>query len=389
MKPTLWIISELFYPEETSTAYIMTELANALSVKYSVKVICGPEVYDANKKRDANSSMALSPGVELHRVKGVRENKKNTLSRIRKFLLISKRLYEIAESSIKEGEKVFMVSNPFPLIVMMGRLRRRRNFTLSMLVHDVFPEGMIQRFHLRGFVARWVMNIFNKAYGSTDLLISLGRDMCDLLGRKTNGKVEIVQIENWGDTENILPSATGTDDILTIQYAGNIGRAQNIKEFIDLLKEAGNPSIRFDVWGTGEMEDSLKNYVDDIGLSDTVSFKGAYFRSQQNEVLNSCDIALVMLNSRMYGRGVPSKTYNILAAGKPVLYIGPEGSEIGLMVQENGIGYSFDNSSADVIASLLRSLKKSDLSGMGEKSRALAEGSYSKQAILKKFVDTI
>lgn len=41
----------------------------------------------------------------------------------------------------------------------------------------------------------------------------------------------------------------------------------------------------------------------------------------------------------MYGLGVPSKTYNILASGRPILFFGPKNSEIDLLVRENGIGY--------------------------------------------------
>lgn len=41
MKQRLWLVSELFSPEETSTGYIMEEMANALSNKYKVTVVYG------------------------------------------------------------------------------------------------------------------------------------------------------------------------------------------------------------------------------------------------------------------------------------------------------------------------------------------------------------
>lgn len=220
-KPTLWVISELFYPEETSTGYIMTEIANALTTKYNVKVICGPEVYDAKKKRDDASKQQLEPSIELVRVKGVSENKKSTLSRAKKFLLISRRLFKVAKKNIMDGDVVFMVSNPFPLILSMAKLKKGRNFRLVMLVHDVFPEGMLQKFHIKGFLATVLMNKFNHAYAKADTLISLGRDMCNLLGRKTEGKTEIVQIENWADIENIHPTEREPGEKIVLQYAGD------------------------------------------------------------------------------------------------------------------------------------------------------------------------
>ena len=135
---TLWVISELFPPEETSTGYIMGEIANAMTQKYDVKVICGPEVYDEKKKSVTNNSNALNRNIQLYRVPAVKENKDSKLSRIKKFLLMSWHLYKVAKKEVKKEDKVLMVSNPFPLIVLMGQLKKRRGFNLTMLVHDIF-----------------------------------------------------------------------------------------------------------------------------------------------------------------------------------------------------------------------------------------------------------
>ena len=384
-KKTLWIISELFYPEETSTGYIMTEIANAMTEKYDVKVICGPEVYDDKRMHVQSPANQLNPSIELQRVKGIKENKEKVLSRIRKFIVISKRLFLIARNCIVEGDIVLMASNPFPLILSMAKLRKRRAFRWVILVHDVFPEGLITRFHIMGLIAGWVKNKFNRAYSQADTLISLGRDMGDLLNRKTKGETSIVQIENWADLENIHPLSTVSRDYIVLQYAGNIGRAQGIPQIVDFIKEARNPRLKLDIWGSGSMEGALRLKVKNDGLSNVVSFRGTFLREQQEQVLNACDLAIVPLSADMYGRGVPSKTYNILAAGKPILYIGPKGSEIGMMVEEEEIGFSFANEDKDDIVHLLKSLKPEMLLGMGAKARGLAERRYSKQAILQKF----
>ena len=50
----LWIVSELFYPEETSTSYLLTKIANAMSNKYDVNVICCNGKYDKEKCADGS-----------------------------------------------------------------------------------------------------------------------------------------------------------------------------------------------------------------------------------------------------------------------------------------------------------------------------------------------
>lgn len=395
MKQNLWIISELFPPEETSTGYIMGEIANAMVRKYNVKVICGPEVYDKNKKQDANSSFKLDSTIEITQVETVVEDKSSKLSRIKKFMLMSWRLYSVAKKVIKKGDHVLMVSNPFPLITLMGYLRRHREFSLSMLVHDITPEGLYTDIHIPGVVYQMVERVFNKAYASTDLLISIGRDMREVLARKCKGyrhQPNIGVIENWSDVVNILPKDRTTTDKVVIQYAGNIGNAQGIGEFVDVLHDAGCKNVAFSIWGTGSAEEKIKNKVQEYGMQDYVLFNGPYFRSQQNDVLNDCDMALVRLVDGMYGLGVPSKSYNILAAGKPILYIGEKGTEVWRMLEENSNGVCFEPSDTEGLIAFLVSLNVNSLAELkakGNISRRLAEEKYSEEVILRKFVEMV
>lgn len=392
---TLWIISELFPPEETSTGYIMGEIANAMTKKYNVKVICGPKVYDEKKTVVSGNGVIIDKSIQLFRVPAVKENKNSKLSRIKKFLLMSWQLYKVAKKEVKREDKVLMVSNPFPLIVLMGHLRKHRDFYLTMLVHDIYPEGLFTDMSLPSLAYILAEKIFNKAYSRVDTFISIGRDMNDILERKSYGQKhqpKIVNIENWGDVDGIIPKARVSDGFIKIQYAGNIGNAQGLDEMVEIIHEANNPFVKFGIWGTGSAEERIKGKVENLNLQEKVAFYGPYTRSQQIEVLNDSDISLVTLVKGMYGLGVPSKTYNILAAGKPILYVGEHGTEIWRIVEENQIGYCFEPDDKVDLVNFLHSfsLKRlPELKEMGEKARKIAEAKYSKQSILNKFLETV
>ena len=400
MKQTLWIISELFPPEETSTGYIMGEIANAMTLKYDVKVICGPTVYDSNKRCDQNSKQSISESIEVLHVDIAAEDRNSKLSRIKKFLLLSWRMYREAKKNIKNGDRVLMVTNPFPLVVLMGYLRRHRDFSLAMLVHDVAPENLYTDIEIPEILYQIAQHVFNKAYASTDMLIPIGRDMREVLVHKI-GSVESVKekwprievIENWGDVENIWPEDEPFEaEKITIQYAGNIGNAQGVGEFVDVLHEAKCSHVSFCIWGTGRAELSIMDKVHAYGMVDQVSFRGTFLRSEQQHVLNNCDLAMVCLVNGMYGLGVPSKTYNIFAAGKPILYIGERGTEIWRVIEENGNGICFEPQDKRGLIEYLNSLSLADrykLKKMGSISRKLAEGKYSKAIILERFLDVI
>ena len=391
----LWIISELFPPEETSTGYIMGEIAKVMSSKYDVGVICGPEVYDSSKSLASSNELVDGYNFIVYRVPCVRENKNRKLSRIKKFLLISWRLYRVARKQINDGDRVLMVTNPFPLILLMAYLRRKRKYTLSLLVHDIAPEGLFTDMTIPHVVYKIVEKLFKWAYSSTDLLISIGRDMSEILSIKCEVPVnssKICLIENWADTENIKPADNHNDSKIVIQYAGNIGNAQGVGDFVDVLYESQTDNVCFSVWGTGSAVNAIKKKVQTLKMSDMVSFNGPYRRSEQNDVLNSCDIALVRLVKGMYGLGVPSKAYNIMAAGKPILYIGERGTEIWRVIDENHNGFCFEPEDNCGLVNFLSSLSHTPreiLIEMGHISRRVAMQKYSKKVILNKFLDQI
>ena len=64
----LWIVTELFYPEETATAYISTKIANHLVGDMEVNVICGPSSHEGSERSIDGS--VLDDRVRVHRVSG-------------------------------------------------------------------------------------------------------------------------------------------------------------------------------------------------------------------------------------------------------------------------------------------------------------------------------
>jgi len=94
----------------------------------------------------------------------------------------------------------------------------------------------------------------------------------------------------------------------------------------------------------------------------------------------------------MYGLGVPSKSYNIMASGKPILFIGPTESEIALLVKKANIGFVFAPSEKDAIIDFLRKINIKDLGklkDMGNNARKLAINEYSSDKILNNFLNFI
>ena len=66
-KNKLWIVTELFYPDQTSTSYILSLIANAFVDKYDVGIITDSGFYQTNKS-DSTSQFTINSKLKIMRV---------------------------------------------------------------------------------------------------------------------------------------------------------------------------------------------------------------------------------------------------------------------------------------------------------------------------------
>jgi glycosyltransferase involved in cell wall biosynthesis len=174
-------------------------------------------------------------------------------------------------------------------------------------------------------------------------------------------------------------------------YAGNIGHPTDVETIIDaaeLLHD--DPSAHFVFVGSGAKKAWIDREVKERGLSN-VSLLGQRPREEQNVFLNACDIGLVALVPGMIGTAMPSRTYNILAAGKPIIALTEPGSELSKVIDEERVGWHIIPRHPEA---LVRTIKKaradtSQLNEMGSRARAVAVEKYSPAIAVGKYADAL
>lgn len=385
----LWIISELFYPNESATAFILTEMAKFFSQKYEVNVICADTNYENDTKRitdDSSTANLAEEGINIYRVQLPELDKNNIFKRLIRFMTVSRKLYNKAKELVAPGDIVFAVTNPAFLLPYLRRLKISKKVEYILLVHDVFPENAFEVGMLKSnFLYKMLKRYFDKAYAAADKILVLGEDMKERIGEKIGRTDNINICENWGasDIKHVERKENGK---VVLQFAGNLGRVQGLPQLMDIILKLHNDSLVFDFWGSGAMVPTLNEFKSQHHL-DNIRIRGSYSRSTQIEVLNDCDIAIVCLAKGMKGLGVPSKTYNILASGHPILYIGDKGSEIYNLVESENIGIAYDWEHISDLIAWLDNLKVEDMNELkekGKRARTCFERFYTQEIILNK-----
>lgn len=396
-KNRLWVISELYYPEETSTGYYLTRIAEGLTDKFDVKVISGQPNYSARgtiaPKREFHKD------VEIFRVGGTRLDKDVIAFRLINMVTLSATVFVNALRRFKAGDRVLVVTNPptMPFIVALASLFRGASYTL--LIHDNYPEILFAAKKMRtgSFTGNFLAYFNRWLYKYAAKIIVVGRDMEELVARKTAGlDIPIVTIPNWAELESVTPeqkssnallAELGIADKFVFLYAGNMGHPNDLESIVDCAaKLNANNQIHFVFLGAGVKRQWLTEQVKSRSLSN-VTILEPKPRSEQQVFLNACDVAFVSLVDKMLGVSMPSRTYNILAAGKPMIALTQENSELAKIIAEERVGWAVSPGSPEELLDTINQLmdKSSELEEMGKRARLAAETKYSVHLAIEQY----
>jgi len=396
-KPRLWVITEVYYPEMISTGYYLTSIAEGVATDFDVKVICGQPNYAARgtiaPKREVHND------VEIFRAWSTRLDKNVIPYRVVNMLTLGISMFVKSIVKFGRGDQVLVVTAPpnLPFTTALAALFRGSAYTL--LLHDSYPEILVAvgKTKPNSVLVRAANRLNRWLYKHARKVIVVGRDMKELMEQKTAGfDSSIVTIPNWADLELVEPADRANNPLLrelgiehkfVFMYAGNIGHPTDIETIIEcaeLLK--GDDRFHFVFIGAGAKKPWLDTAVAQRGLGN-VSILGTRPREEQKLFLNACDVGLISLVRNMWGTAMPSRTYNILAAGKPILALTDEGSELARVIEEEQVGWHLAPHDAQKLREVILTIfeRRNELPQMARRARSAALQKYSVQSAVESY----
>ena len=386
----LWILTEVYYPEEISTGYYMTAIAEGLAEDRTVKVLTGQPKHASRGLKAPK--LETRNGVEIIRTSGTTLDKNVFLLRLINMLTIGVSMFFQSIRRFQKGDHILVVTAPpsLPVTTTLAALLRGASFTL--LVQDSYPEILIAVGTLKiDSVFVRLVNFFNRwVYKYASKIIVMGRDMNELFQKKTDGlDVPIVTIPNWADLESVNPTPRannallnelGISDKFVFMYAGNIGHPTDVETIIECAEKLlDREQFHFVFIGAGAKKKWVENAVK-VRLLRNVTVIDYRRREEQVIFLNACDVGLVALIKGMWGTAMPSRTYNIMAAGKPILALTDARSELAQVIDEDNIGWHVAPGVPDHLLEAILDIyeRRSTLHAMGKRAREASLQKYSR-----------
>ena len=335
------VVQQYFYPDISAVSQLLGDLLQitAENPKYQITVLSGSLV--RNYELDIQKSLTFPVyigKVKIKRLKTTMPNGKIFIHRIFEFLSFFYGVFKYVVLN-KSKYDVFISMTTPPLIgyiVALALGRKRKSFIYY--VEDLYPELLFDIGYIQKYWIIRKLRMFNrKILNSAEKIITLGSYMT----RKfvLNYDVEpnkIVEIPNWTQgVEYISPSNRRTFNLL---YSGNLGLAHDFSMFPILLEKLSQLSndISITFVGGGRQYYRVKQLCESSSIE--CSFKGYTDRNEHNNVLASADMFIISQKNETVGDIFPSKFYSYVAAGRPLLLLGTEKSEIGCFINEHRAG---------------------------------------------------
>ena len=225
---------------------------------------------------------------------------------------------------------------------------------------DVYPElaeelGVIPR---GGLLARVLRFVSTWALRRQDEVVAVGRCMRERFMRRgvDAGKIEV--IPNWSAVGAVsaeelaaMRERLGWNGKFIALYSGNIGLAHDFETLAGAAKLLEGGGVQMVFAGEGPRLDEVKSATHGMAH---VSFLPPQAKEDLSAFLAAADVHLVTVRAGLEGLVVPSKAYGILAAGRPILYVGGADSEIAKVIAETGCGAVIPNGGASALAEAIK-----------------------------------
>lgn len=316
-----------------TTGYLTIDTVNVYASFYDDVTLVAGTIEEAERN--------LSDSIKVEKI--IAYNKSCAIMRMLTWIIAFIQIFFLLAFRYRKCEVVYVTNPP---ISYLASLILKRPF--SVIVYDTYPDalrniGIRQGHWVYKLWSRWNCKLFDKAKCVFTLSEGMAQQISSYVDRS---RIKVVPL--WPASESFAPIKKednpfvlkhSLEDKFVILYSGNMGYTHNVDilvEVAEILRD--NEYIHFLFIGDGKKKNDMMQIVNEKQLNNC-----SFLDWQPFDILPyslaSADLGVVALNDETALTSVPSKTFNLLAVGAPLLCIASENSEIARIVSKykNGL----------------------------------------------------
>jgi len=388
MSPTtvrILAINQFYRPDLSASAALLSDLAEGLvGHGHAVSVIASRGSYLGGEVLPRRETLS---GVDVVRPWATSYGKRSIATRLSDYL--SFWAGAIAQAAIETRPDVIVAMTSPPMIAAgAAAVCWARGIPLITWAQDLYPDiavvsGMTSHDH-PGVTALRALNKATHRRSVRTVVLSQG--MAERIVAQGQRRDRITIVPNWADGDSVRPvphvdnrfrRQQGLDDRFVVMYSGNLGVGHDVETFIDAAKRLRTirPQVMFLFVGGGKRRDEAADLASGL---DNVRFLPYQPRDMLAQSLSAGDVHLASLRQGFEGLVVPCKLYGVMAAGRPLFYVGPAASELARVVDEDDLGWTGRPGDVDgLTAAIVHAVDEpAETSARGERARQVFDERY-------------
>lgn len=395
-----------FFPEKAASIYLEENRYEAFSnagfktIVYAARPQRGLTEEEYQEYKNKKLEMMYNGGVEVHRFAMYREGKNAVLRAFRYFLISVVQLWKGIWA--KDIDLIYVASTPPTQGALAALVKKCKRVPFVYNLQDIFPDslagtGLAKKGGLLWKIGRAIENF---TYRNADKIIVISQDFKKNIMAKGVSEDKIVVVYNWVDqnavkdiprSENKLFAMYGlAPSKFYVTYNGNIGLTQNMDMLLEVAKSLeANENIHFVLVGNGAYLEQVKQIVANRNISNVHLLPFQPYEDISH-VFSLGDVSLVISKPGVGENSVPSKTWSIMSASRPVLANFDE-NELKTIIEENNCGIF--TKAGDKVAftdAILKLYNDRDLcKEYGRNGRQFVMDNLTKEIGTQKYVDVI
>jgi glycosyltransferase involved in cell wall biosynthesis len=349
-----------------ATGYLTIDIINEFALEFNEVVLITGSIRVQNA--------LLNSAVKVSHI--VRYNRGNTYRKALSWLIGTIQIFFLLKFRYRDFDKFFFTIPP--TAYLMASIFRS---SFSIAIYDLYPEalkanGFREEGILYKFWSKKNRMVFAKAHRVYTLSENMKSQILDY-SEKANVRV----ISNWSAFSNFTPIKKEKNRILkwegltgkfVIQYSGNIGVTHNVETLIEVAEALNHhKDLEFQIIGRGERYNIIRKLIEKKGLTNCRLLP---FRKDEElyESLCMADLAVITLDNKTAAISVPSKLYNIMAAGLPVMALAPVKSAISGIILKYQTGKTFEKENVNGMCEFILKIKNNPVLRLRLSANALA-----------------
>lgn len=338
---------------DQASGYLQIDMLDALSTNYDKCVIIAGTIVERETK--------LSEKYKWHKI--TKYNKSTAFKRIYTWLAATIQMFFIVLWKYRNA-RIIAITNPpsAPLVPYL----LRANYDI--LVYDLYPDALVNFNYITkdGWANKVFTHFTKKMFKKANTLYTLTPELAKETSKYAEGK-EIKIVPIWTNNEffpqidrneNLIFKKLGiAKDTFVICYSGNLGKTHPIEKLVDLAHAFKNePDFYFLVIGGGHKYELIHKLIEEQKLTNIqlLPWQPIELLPHNMQVGN---LNVVTLDEGAADLSIPSKTFNLLSVGKPILAICSKRSALANLLERSNCGRAFEANEVNEIKNFIYQLQ--------------------------------